>query len=127
MSKEKLRAACVKIVAVNGCPISLIEDEGFQMLIDPIIKALEPNSAINCRNVRLGIPINLTVNALAVGYAAKAIETMSQIYFNFMRRKLIARSGLGKPLCFSSICLLKTFLHVLWFGLIKRMLTKCGS
>lgn len=52
MSKEKLMAACVKIVSVNGCPISLIEIDGFQMLIDPIIKALEPDSAINCHNVR---------------------------------------------------------------------------
>lgn len=31
-------------------PISLMEDLGFQMIIDPLIKALEPNAAINCQN-----------------------------------------------------------------------------
>ncbi len=33
-------------------PISLMEDLGFQMIIDPLIKALEPNAAINCQNKR---------------------------------------------------------------------------
>ena len=52
MSKEKLVTVCVNLVAVSGRPISMMEDLGFQMIIDPLIKALEPNAAINCQNVR---------------------------------------------------------------------------
>jgi hypothetical protein len=81
MSKEKLMAACVNIVAVSGRPISLIEDVGFQMIIDPLIKALEPNAAINSQNVR---------------------QEISKVAFE--RRVLISEAVIGKFLCLKFDC-----------------------
>jgi hypothetical protein len=52
MSKEKLMASMCKSRSRQQTPISLMEDLGFQMIIDPLIKALEPNAAINCQNKR---------------------------------------------------------------------------
>jgi hypothetical protein len=37
MDKHTLIEACINLVAVNGRPFEMIEDEGFQMIVDPII------------------------------------------------------------------------------------------
>jgi bifunctional polynucleotide phosphatase/kinase len=52
MDKHTLIEACINLVAVNGRPFEMMEDEGFQMLVDPIIKAIDKNAAINSKNIR---------------------------------------------------------------------------
>lgn len=45
MDKNTLIKACINSVAVNGRPFEMIEEEGFQMIVDPIIKAIDKNAA----------------------------------------------------------------------------------
>jgi hypothetical protein len=71
MSKEKLMTVCVNLVAVSGRPISMMEDLGFQMIIDPLIKALEPNAAINCQNVRQEVSKNASDRRAVISEAVK--------------------------------------------------------
>jgi hypothetical protein len=52
MDKHTLIEASINLVAVNGRPFEMMEDEGFQMLVDPIIKAIDKNAAINSKNIR---------------------------------------------------------------------------
>jgi hypothetical protein len=53
MDEETLIEACINLVAVHGRPFEMMEDEGFQMIVDPIIKAIDKNSAINSKNVKV--------------------------------------------------------------------------
>lgn len=43
MDKKKLLSACVELITVNGRPMCLMQDSGFQKIINPILKAFEPN------------------------------------------------------------------------------------
>ncbi|KAF0715623.1 zinc finger BED domain-containing protein RICESLEEPER 1-like isoform X1 [Aphis craccivora] len=53
MDKKKLLSACIELITVNGRPMCLMQDSGFQKIINPILKAFEPNSiSINPQNIR---------------------------------------------------------------------------
>jgi hypothetical protein len=52
MDKHTLIEACINLVAVNGRPFEMMKDEGCQMIIDPIIKAIDKNAAIYSKNIR---------------------------------------------------------------------------
>jgi len=43
MDKEKLLSACVELITVDRRPMCLMQDSGFQKILNPILKAFEPN------------------------------------------------------------------------------------
>lgn len=40
MDKMTLIDGCVKLITENGRPLTILEDQGFRMIIDPIIEAI---------------------------------------------------------------------------------------
>jgi len=43
--------ACIELTTVNGRPFSMLEDSGFQTILNPILKALGENQSINRHNI----------------------------------------------------------------------------
>ena len=55
MTKTQLQEACVELCSVKGRPFSIVEDNGFRKIIEPIIKSLGNTFSINEHNVKLAV------------------------------------------------------------------------
>ncbi|KAL5246307.1 hypothetical protein ACI65C_013715 [Semiaphis heraclei] len=42
MDKNTLINACIELVSENGRPLSILEDSGFKKILNPLLKAIEP-------------------------------------------------------------------------------------
>lgn len=47
-----IKLACLELITVNGRPLAMLDDSGFQKLIKPLMNAVNKNSAINSENIR---------------------------------------------------------------------------
>ncbi|KAM8711571.1 hypothetical protein ACLKA7_012139 [Drosophila subpalustris] len=52
ITKESIKEACVLLCTVDGRPFSCVNDVGFRLLLDPIIKGMGCENFINPQNVR---------------------------------------------------------------------------
>lgn len=52
ITKENIKEACVLLCTVDGRPFSCVNDVGFRLIMDPIIKGMGCENFINPQNVR---------------------------------------------------------------------------
>lgn len=52
LNLDSIKLACLEMVTVNGRPLAMMEDSGFQKIIKPIMKSVNQNCAINSQNIR---------------------------------------------------------------------------